>query len=204
MKKITDGVYCFRGMPASTVFLITEGDGLTLVDAGMPNAPNKIVRQMKKAGHVPAQITRILITHSHMDHIGGLRDMKAITGGKVICSEGEKQAVEAEAPVDQVVEDGDTIDGVLGGLEVIVTPGHTAGHTLYWQPERRILFVGDALMNWMNRLSLPFKKPTLDMDKAIESARQIAELEPSIMCFGHGPAILDNTTERLKEFIATV
>ncbi|MBN1123035.1 MAG: MBL fold metallo-hydrolase [Anaerolineae bacterium] len=202
MKQITDGVYQFQGMAAGGVYLITDGDGLTLVDTGMPNAPNQIIRQMKRAGYAPTDIKRILITHSHMDHIGGLAKLKTISGAEVIASAAEKPDIEQVIAVDRVVNDGDILGEVMGGLQVIATPGHSAGHTVYWQPDRRILFIGDALMNWFGRLSMPFEKPTLDMEQAKESARQIAALEPSIVCFGHGPALTENTAAEITAFAA--
>jgi glyoxylase-like metal-dependent hydrolase (beta-lactamase superfamily II) len=204
MKQITDGVYQFQGMTAGGVYLITEGDGLTLVDTGMPNAPKKIIRQMKWAGFAPTDIKRILITHSHMDHIGGLPRLKTVSGAEVIASPAEKPDIERVTAVDRVVNDGDILDEVMGGLQVIATPGHSAGHTVYWQPERRVLFIGDALMNWFGRLSLPFEKPTLDMEQAREAARRIAELEPSIVCFGHGPALTEDTAAQIKVFATQV
>jgi glyoxylase-like metal-dependent hydrolase (beta-lactamase superfamily II) len=204
VKKITDGVYQFDGIAAGGVYLITEGDGLTLVDTGMPNAPRKIVRQMKQAGHAPTDIKHILITHAHLDHTGGLAALKEIGGAEVIASAAEIPDIERVASVDRAVEDGDLLGGVLGGLQVIATPGHSAGHTVYWQPERRVLFIGDALMNWFGRLSLPFEKPTLDMEQAKESVKQIAALEPSIVCFGHGPALTEDTAAKIREFAGSI
>ncbi len=204
MKQITDGVYQFRGMAAGGVYLITEGDGLTLVDTGMPNAPNQIIRQMKRAGYALTDIKHILITHAHMDHIGGLAKLKTVSGAEVIASSAEKPDIERVAAVDRVVNDGDILEEVMSGLQVIATPGHTAGHTVYWHPERRVLFIGDALMNWVGRLSLPFEGPTLDMEQAKESARRIAVLEPSIVCFGHGPALIEDTAAQIEAFTARV
>jgi glyoxylase-like metal-dependent hydrolase (beta-lactamase superfamily II) len=186
------------------VYLIADGGGLTLVDAGMPNAPKKIVRQLKQAGHAPTDIKRILITHAHMDHVGGLAELKTISGAEVIASAAEKPEIEKLAAVDREVEDGEILADVLGGLQVIATHGHTGGHTVYWQPEWRILFAGDVLMNWLGRLSLPFDRATLDMDTAKESARRIAALEPEIVCFGHGPVIAENTAAKLNAFVGRV
>ncbi len=95
------------------------------------------------------------------------------------------------------MEDGEIIEGVLGGLTAVSTPGHAPGHLSFWQAERRILFTGDVIFNWP-RLRLPFAMLTVDMAENIRSVGKVAALEPAVACFGHGKPILENTTEVIK------
>ena len=59
-----DGVTC-------NVYLIVEPDGLTLVDSGMPGAQKRILAAVQALGHAPRDVRRILLTHQHIDHVGG-------------------------------------------------------------------------------------------------------------------------------------
>jgi hydroxyacylglutathione hydrolase len=90
------------------------------------------------------RLTDILITHHHGDHTAGVADLKASYRCRVVAPAREKTAI---ADVDAAVREGDTI--MLGSLsvQVIETPGHTAGHIAYWFPYEKIAFVGDTLFS---------------------------------------------------------
>jgi len=87
------------------------------------------------------KLTHILVTHHHADHTQGIEPLKRETGCAVI---GAKEASKV-APLDKIVEGGDTF--TFGGheVEVIDTPGHTAGHISLWIPDQKVAFVGDTL-----------------------------------------------------------
>jgi glyoxylase-like metal-dependent hydrolase (beta-lactamase superfamily II) len=107
--------------------------------------------------------------------------------------------------VDQTVNDGDMIEA-FGGLQVIATPGHSPGHVSFWQPERKILFVGDTIMNAFSSggLRLPFTVSTPDMAENIRSVKKLAELDAEIACFGHGEPILDDAAAKIRAFAKTI
>ena len=214
-RRIVTGVYGFTGLMAGRVYLIVDEDGLTVVDAGLGFAPPMIVRQTEALGYQASDVKRILVTHAHPDHVGGLPGLQRLTGAEVIASEGEKPVVEGEmpvqrpareslsgmarlmhipgatvpgTPVDRTVVDGDKLAEVFGGLEVVGTPGHSPGHVAFWQPEKRLLFCGDVIMNFFG-LTLPFAAFTPDMDENRRSVGRVAALEPAVLCFGHGPPL---------------
>ena len=62
---LVDGVVC-------NVYIITEPDGLTVVDAGVPGAEKRILAAIAGLGYAPRDVRRILLTHQHFDHVGGL------------------------------------------------------------------------------------------------------------------------------------
>ncbi|MFV3306850.1 hydroxyacylglutathione hydrolase [Pseudomonas sp. NY15181] len=87
-------------------------------------------------------LTDILVTHHHADHVGGVAQLKAETGARVLGPAGEKIPARDEA-----LEDGDRVE-VLGlGFEVIHVPGHTLGHIAYFNQDHEppLLFCGDTL-----------------------------------------------------------
>lgn len=89
------------------------------------------------------KLTHILITHHHIDHIEGVLPLKERTGCTVV---GPRMEMKKIAGIDAPVEDGDTVQpGNSLEIQVIGTPGHTAGHVIYWMPGDAVVFVGDTL-----------------------------------------------------------
>jgi hydroxyacylglutathione hydrolase len=74
-------------------YLIKE-DGLVLVDAGPPNHAGKLRQKLQPLSIEPTDITLMLLTHGHYDHIGSASGVKALTGCKVAISHREKEWVE--------------------------------------------------------------------------------------------------------------
>ena len=86
------------------------------------------------------QLTDILITHHHFDHVGGIERLKAATGARVL-----GPAHESIPGRDLGLNDGDHVD-VLGlSFSVMAVPGHTLGHIAYLQTDQHWLFCGDTL-----------------------------------------------------------
>ena len=230
LRKIAPGLYTFTGLVLGRVYLIVDPDGLTIIDTALPWAAGEIIRQLVAAGRRPAEVKRILVTHGHPDHAGGLPRLKTITGAQVIASAAERAVIEGKAPVghrppvrpsamrrlawppqvtlrgttvDRVVGDGETLTEVMGGLRVIATPGHTPGHISFWQPDRRVLFCGDVIAASLG-MRLPSPTWTVDMDENRRSIKRLAALDASIVCFGHGSPLVQDTARRLRTFARRV
>jgi hydroxyacylglutathione hydrolase len=92
------------------------------------------------AAHPGWQLSDILVTHHHFDHVGGIEGLKAATGARVL-----GPADENIPGRDLGLSDNDSIE-VLGlKFRVIAVPGHTLGHIAYYQAEQHLLFCGDTL-----------------------------------------------------------
>ena len=74
-------------------YLIKQ-EGLILVDAGFPNQEEKFLKELKGLSIEPKDISLILLTHGHPDHIGSANEIKILTGGKVAINRREKEWVE--------------------------------------------------------------------------------------------------------------
>jgi glyoxylase-like metal-dependent hydrolase (beta-lactamase superfamily II) len=220
---IPDLLYNFTGLIIGRVYAIKDPDGITLIDTGNSLAGKRILKQLAGAGFPANSVKRILITHAHPDHIGGLPYLVAQTGAQVICSSIEKPVIQGETPiprrpsglrppnttakavmVGRTVEDGDVISEVIGGLQAIHTAGHAPGHIAYWQPEREILFTGDVIFNLRKKMNLPWKMLTVDMEQNKLSVKKLAQLTPKIICFGHGDPTTENATKHLHDFANTL
>src|SRR4051812_12742417 len=99
MQRILPGLYTFTGLVIGRVYLIRDRDGLTLIDTGLALAADRIIRQITRAGGRADQVRRILITHAHPDHAGGLHRLKALTGAEVIAAALERPVLAGECPI---------------------------------------------------------------------------------------------------------
>ncbi|HEY1029529.1 MAG TPA: hydroxyacylglutathione hydrolase [Pseudomonas sp.] len=90
--------------------------------------------------HPGWQLSDILITHHHFDHVGGVEKLKNATGARVAGPAAEKIPAR-----DVDLHDNDAIE-VLGlRLDVLAVPGHTLGHIAYYHAGQNLLFCGDTL-----------------------------------------------------------
>lgn len=223
MQEVAPGVYTFAGLQVGRVYLLSEGEGLTLIDAGIGSSGKKIMAQLQAHGRDLTHVKRILITHAHPDHVGSVPELVKATGAQLIVPEGERAVIDGEIPVprastfikpprtiykdmkaDQTVTDQQILANVFGGLQAISTPGHSPGHMVYWQPEKRVLFCGDVIFNAPRKTRLPYKMLTVDMAENIRSIAKLAALEPEVICFGHGEPVTQNASQLLYAFAKKV
>jgi glyoxylase-like metal-dependent hydrolase (beta-lactamase superfamily II) len=199
------------------LYLIIEPDGLSLVDAGTPGGPKAVARALARRGRALSDITNILITHADPDHIGGLAELQEASGAAIYADAIEAEAMangEASRPprattltrplfglmnlmmpirpaqATQIVRPGDELP-ILGGLQVLATPGHTPGHRSYYAPAHGVLFAGDSLMALGGRLRFIDGPFTWDFAAGQESVRRQAALAPRMICCGHGTVVRD-------------
>ncbi len=227
MLQIVPGLWTFTGLLVGRVYAIEDPDGITLIDGGMGLAANKVLRQLAALGHAAHTVKRILLTHAHPDHAGGLPELRERTGAQVIVPAGERATVEGKdeilrapesdlsrmqrlmrppstklkpAKVDRTISAGEVLGEVMGGLHAVGTPGHSADHMAYWQPERRILFCGDVLMRIpLSSLRLPFAAFTVSMAQNKASIKKVSELNVELLCLGHGKP-LHNAAPTIRAF----
>ena len=194
-------------------YLCIDEDGLTLIDTGMPGKGDDILNYINKIGYDYAGLKRILITHADLDHAGSLAHLVTETNAVVHASEATAGYLrEGKSPphmprlaqailnrflrygvVTNVkhIRDGDQLP-VLGGLNVVATPGHTLDHLSYYSPVTGALFAGDILHTRRNKLQLTPKRVTADMAKARQSARRLLALSPVVFACGHGTPMQDH------------
>jgi glyoxylase-like metal-dependent hydrolase (beta-lactamase superfamily II) len=185
-----------------TGFLITE-ERLTLIDAGLPGSRLPLERYLRRIGRSLDELERIVCTHGHPDHIGGVRELAA-TGVDVLIHPDDlaglevtfRDAVRARSrgpllhyltphPGDTVPVDHGDVLPVLGGLTVVHTPGHTPGSICLWSPRHRVLFTGDVLQVVRGRLTYASSIFSHDYPAARQSVARLAELDPKLIAMAH-------------------
>ncbi|WP_419903673.1 hydroxyacylglutathione hydrolase [Kiloniella sp.] len=88
------------------------------------------------------QITDIILTHHHYDHVDGVAEIKAQTGATVTGPAKDTHRIDH---LDKTVDGGDTLTFGSQTAKVFFVPGHTLGHIAYWFEESNVLFPGDSL-----------------------------------------------------------
>ncbi|MBN1887710.1 MAG: MBL fold metallo-hydrolase [Thermoflexales bacterium] len=84
-----------------------------------------------------------------------------------------------------------------GGIQAIHTPGHTAGHTVFFWPQQGgVLFLGDALVHFFGVGNPPIFEEIADGKRSLAT---IIVMEFEVACFGHGRAIVGGAIKRLRE-----
>ncbi|MBE0468868.1 MAG: hydroxyacylglutathione hydrolase [Methyloprofundus sp.] len=87
-------------------------------------------------------LTYILNTHHHADHVGGNLTLKQHTNCQIIGSVNDMQRIPG---IDQKVSEGDTLKLGSYTIQVISCTGHTTGHIAFYSPDAHALFCGDTL-----------------------------------------------------------
>jgi glyoxylase-like metal-dependent hydrolase (beta-lactamase superfamily II) len=211
---------------AINAYVLVEPNGeLTLIDAGLKSAPKKILRAIASLGKTPADVKRIVLTHAHPDHAGGLARMHGETAASVLAHEHDAPFAEAghapprdqrnffarvlgmlpgntfaPCPIDEEITDGQLLD-IAGGLRVIHTPGHSPGHVSLMHEPSGVLVVGDALFNTTG-LTYSLKWACTDIPLSRETAGRLGEIDFDVAAFMHGAEIRERARERVKGFIA--
>jgi hydroxyacylglutathione hydrolase len=156
------------------------------------------------------RVKQIVVTHAHIDHIGGAQKLQRATGAPVLLNENDlplydQMEVQAawlgmEAPerarIDTAARDSDHLR--IGGtdLEVLHTPGHTPGSISLWIPAQKTLLAGDTLFrDSIGRTDLPGGDGRLILRSIRDKYFPLPD--ETVVIPGHG----DNTTlGREKEF----
>jgi len=205
-----------------SVWLVQDAENSTMIDSGPPEAADLVVAAVAQAtgGRGPQ---RILLTHAHYDHGGGIAAVRKTWDPPVLCHRDEVSFVTGEldhrmikphsfaswigrflvkgsAWGEPVVRDFERGQAAFR-MVVIPLPGHTPGQVGFLHPEDHAFICGDAVMNLRGRLSPPFGMATPDPVQAEISMHRMGELEFLHLLPSHGPVILRSGRTALLDFL---
>ena len=193
----------------SNIYLWLGDGGPIMVDAGMPNDKDKIVRYIAEIGLKLAELKAIFITHADLDHAGSAASIQAQSGATVYAGfETATFLKKGKSPkhmpllvqlvidhlmsyprlpsgILQIVGDTDTVLD-SSDWQALATPGHTLDHFSFYSPANGILFAGDALSTRDDRLQGTPKRITADWNAAIDSAKRLLLFHAATIACGHG------------------
>ena len=213
IEKVSDSVYHLPEVHGGPTILL--GDGVVLVDTGVPGSETAILAAVEELGRTAGDVTDIVITHADGDHVGSLAALVEATGATVWASAQEADVIEGLTParsgdvqrrvsVDRRFQAGETLP-LRGGIETHDTHGHTQGHVSLFLRDGRILIAGDALNNRDGSgVSGSAPEHTADAADARASVTALAALEPDTIVFGHGPSIVGGAAAELTALDASI
>lgn len=175
-------------------------DRLILIDTSSESDAKTVLGYLDKLRIKPRDLATIIITHVHPDHVSGLARIKRDSPAKVAASRIEADFISKKrtydgppgaalqrhpgTPVDVILEDGQTVDG----LKVIYTPGHTRGSISLLDESRSLLIAGDAANNEKG-LGPMDDQFNVDPKTHRESIKKVAGFQFENAVFGHGRPI---------------
>lgn len=165
---------------------------VTVVDPASPY-PEEQQRLWEALSSV--QVDRILLTHHHWDHVGGVEDLRQRTGAPVLAHPLTRDRVPFE--VDQLIDEGDSLRTDRGTWNILHTPGHATGHVCLQNQETGIVVAGDMVAGLG---TIVLEPPEGVLSDYIESLSRLRSREPTALLPAHGPRI-DDARAKLTEYI---
>jgi glyoxylase-like metal-dependent hydrolase (beta-lactamase superfamily II) len=229
MRELAPGVHVLGGRKGGRVraFLLEDAGELTLVDTLFEGDGAAVLAGIRALGRSPGDLKRIVLTHAHRSHLGGLAALKRATGATVLAHEWEADVVSGDRPAQSVglkptrplrtypfqvgiflnrprhapcpVDEGLEDGDQAGPLQVLHLPGHSPGHLGFYWPERGFLIAGDAIATWP-RFEGGWRAFTINPAQHAETLRRFAALRPRLLAVGHGDPVTDGAADVIDHF----
>ena len=209
-----------RGWHNANHVLLLGGDGVVLVDTGGDEDGTVLLEMMEKEGVTAAALSLIVNTHSHWDHCGGNRTLKALSDAPLAASAlsadwfaGQERrltwldyfAVPFEfIPADIIWQAGDEVQLGEWVWQVIAIPGHAPDAIALYQREQKLLISADALhLNDCGIINVAVHGWQA-LDAAATTIAHLQQLDIALALPGHGPLITDAAAslERVATLLA--
>ena len=209
---VAEGIGRIAGFVNSYAY--REGDETFLIDTGFGRKARPILRAFQHANVSIAEVKKVLLTHHHVDHMGGAAYLVQNTHAPLSCHGDDAAFVDGRvkarmpllmrlfvrvhpAPVAVMLKEADRV----GSLVVLHVPGHTPGEVAFYHPERKILFSGDSVVEQKGRLTLPGARFASNMKQAVESLGRLRSLDVELLLPGHGVPVTTNFGALLDDLV---
>jgi len=207
LKNLAPGVWRLKEFPLPSINVYLAED--VLIDAGRTWDRRRIFAELEGR-----EISMLALTHVHPDHQGVAKDVCEARRIPLACHPDDVDAMEGRRPVaasshpiaqlsgrfwagpphpvDKTFAEGDEV----AGFRVVHAPGHSPGEVIFFRDSDRVAICGDVIrsMSYATGRPLIAEPPEFfntDSAENRRSIRKLADLEPSLILPGHGPAVTD-------------
>jgi hydroxyacylglutathione hydrolase len=209
MKQLAPGVWRLKELPLPVINIYLAED--VLIDAGRTWDRRRVFAELEGR-----EISMLALTHAHPDHQGVAKDVCEARRVPLACHADDVEAMEGRRPlqgahrshlvnrvirniwegppckVERVLNEGDEV----AGFRVVHAPGHARGEVIFFRESDRVAICGDVIRNlsyatYRPMLAEPPEIFTYDPSENRRSIHKLADLEPSLILPGHGPAVTD-------------
>lgn len=215
LQRIADQVYRLEDRFVN-LYLLDLGK-VVLVDTGTRRAEEPIRRGLRELGKEVQDVSMLLLTHHHVDHIGTAGVWKRESRAQVdlhaldapVAARRERRRTHGTRPsmmvvaalmgvftpfmrgppleTDRILQGGEVLDVLGWPIEVIHAPGHTLGSCAFYARSAGILFAGDAVNGRQGKPEPPIVVE--DRHAAVDSYRKLTALNAAILLPGHGSPV---------------
>jgi glyoxylase-like metal-dependent hydrolase (beta-lactamase superfamily II) len=211
---------------------LIKGERIALVDTLAPFSWPVLQKKLTGENLSAGDIELILITHCHVDHVGNLARLRALSGATIIAGEADIPVIEGSAPA-QPPSDLSMTGRMLGrmprsilewyqrfepvavdravsggetieelGLEVLALPGHTAGGVGFHDGTGGRAFTGDLVSNYRSSPGMPVLGTSISLEEIFASQELLAGLDLDVAYPGHGAVVRPGASKRIGEMLA--
>jgi glyoxylase-like metal-dependent hydrolase (beta-lactamase superfamily II) len=180
--------------PGTNTYLVGRAHPI-LVDTGAGEADYPALFQSYLRQRGWRRPERIILTHRHRDHLGGVTQLRELFPGVPVS---KMIFRDSGLPEDvEMLQDGETVEGDGVTLIPVHTPGHASDHLCFFLQEERALFSGDLILNGSTTV-IPDEDG--DLGLYMESLKRVQDLGVRRIYPAHGPVIEDGPG-KIQEFI---
>lgn len=202
-------------------YLLADGGALALVEAGPASTLDALLAGIRAAGHDPADLDHVFLTHVHLDHAAAAGHLASIAPrarvhvhaqgaahladpSRLLASAARLYGDAMEAmwgtmlpvPPERIRTPAGGEAVRVGGrsLVAVETPGHARHHLAFHDPDARLVFTGDAAGIRLDRarhVRPPTPPPELDTDAWLASIDRLRALEPRMLLPTHFGGVED-------------
>ena len=189
------GVCFIEGIGLSSNVYTLGTDEVTVIDTGVGDSMNSLLPKLKTLDLDPKNVKQIVLTHTHFDHTGGIKELAGIASPKLLIHEDELDTIETFGLDISNLHDGDHVLAGDRRLKVIHTPGHTLGSICLHDAKNKVLFSGDTVFpdGGFGRTDLPGGNNC----QLIESLKHLATVDVSYILPGHMESVRSDANMHL-------
>lgn len=196
--QVIDGIIFVPGVGFNSNIYIVGKKEIGIIDSGASsNYVSHVIDKMKEFQLDEANVKKLILTHVHPDHTGGVRGMIDAFNPQIFMHTDDAIIfLQKFADRMQVFTGGETLSIDDFSFQVIHTPGHSPGGICLYEPEKKVLFSGDTVFSHgsIGRTDLRGGNSRL----LVQSIEKLLKLDVEYLCPGHMSAV-KNGNDHIKQ-----